>query len=93
MIFTPLSTIVSPGRDSSQLPPPSAARSTMTEPGFIRRTISAGDELRGEDAADQGRGDDHVGLGALLGQQLALPQLVLLRQLLGVAAAGRGGLP
>ena len=32
---------VSPGRDSSQLPPPSAARSTMTAPGFIDRTISA----------------------------------------------------
>ncbi len=33
--------MISPGRVSSQLPPVSAARSTITEPARIRRTISA----------------------------------------------------
>ncbi len=41
MIVTPFSTTVWPGLQSSQLPPCSAARSTMTEPGRIPRTISA----------------------------------------------------
>src|SRR5690606_19868681 len=40
-IVTPPSTTVSPGRDSSQLPPPSAPRSTMTAPGFMERTVAA----------------------------------------------------
>ena len=41
-IVTPPSvTYVSPGRASSQLPPASAARSTITEPGFIPCTASA----------------------------------------------------
>ena len=40
-IVTPLSTISSPGRVSSQLPPVSAARSTITEPARIARTASA----------------------------------------------------
>ena len=48
---------------SSQLPPRSAARSTITEPGAIRRTasavISTGDCLAG----NGGRGDDHVAFG------------------------------
>ena len=43
MIVTPLSvTIVSPTRDSSQLPPSAdAAMSTITEPDFISPTASA----------------------------------------------------
>ncbi len=42
MIVTPLSvTIFSPGTVDSQLPPPDAARSTMTLPGFMFSTISA----------------------------------------------------
>ena len=42
MIVTPLSvTYFSPGCVSSQLPPPNAARSTITEPGRICSTISA----------------------------------------------------
>ena len=40
-IFTPSTTTVWPGLVNSQLPPRSAARSTMTEPGAIRATISA----------------------------------------------------
>ncbi len=40
-MVTPLSvTILSSGTVSSQLPPRSAARSTMTEPGFIASTMS-----------------------------------------------------
>ena len=34
-------TTISPGRVNSQLPPPSAAISTMTEPDFISAIISA----------------------------------------------------
>ena len=40
-MVTPPTRTVSPGRESSQLPPPSAARSTMTEPGCMLRTMSA----------------------------------------------------
>ena len=55
MIVTPCSTILSPARVSSQLPPRSAARSTMTDPGAMPATISrvtsAGDFLPGTTAA------------------------------------------
>lgn len=52
MIVTPFSVVYdSPGRVSSQFPPPWAARSTITEPGFIVVTMSAvmsfGDGLPG----------------------------------------------
>ena len=40
-MVTPCSTTVWPGRVSSQLPPDSDARSTITEPGFISATIAA----------------------------------------------------
>ncbi len=80
------------GRDSSQLPPPSAARSTITEPGCIARTIVGGDQPGREHAADERGGDHDVGRRALLGEQLPLAGLVLLGELLGVAAAGRGAL-
>ena len=40
-MLTPFTTTVSPGLQSSQLPPCSAARSTTTEPGFIPCTMSA----------------------------------------------------
>ncbi len=40
-IFTSCSTTVSPGSVSSQLPPDSPARSTITDPGFIPRTASS----------------------------------------------------
>ena len=39
-MVTPCATTVSPARVSSQLPPRSAARSTITEPGFMPATIS-----------------------------------------------------
>ena len=41
MIVTSCTSIVSPGFDSSQLPPVSAARSTITDPARIDSTISA----------------------------------------------------
>lgn len=41
MIVTPWRTTASPGTVSSQLPPCSAARSTITLPGFMLCTISA----------------------------------------------------
>ena len=44
-IVTPPSENSSPGRVSSQLPPVSAARSTITEPGRIARTALAGISL------------------------------------------------
>ena len=40
MIVTPSTSTSSPGTVASQLPPPSAARSTMTEPCLIADTIS-----------------------------------------------------
>ena len=40
-MVTPPTTTVAPGRVSSQLPPVSAARSTITLPGFIPATIAA----------------------------------------------------
>ena len=40
MMVTPSRTTVCPGTVSSQLPPPAAARSTITEPGFMRFTMS-----------------------------------------------------
>ena len=40
MIVTPLWTTISSGLVSSQLPPRSAARSTITDPGAIASTIS-----------------------------------------------------
>ncbi len=41
MIVTPFLTTTLPGSVSSQLPPCSEAKSTMTLPGFIERTMSA----------------------------------------------------
>ena len=41
-IVTPSRSTISPGTVSSQLPPVSAARSTITDPGRIRATAPAG---------------------------------------------------
>ena len=41
MVTPPSVTIRSPGTVSSQLPPPDAARSTITDPGRMAATISA----------------------------------------------------
>ena len=87
-IVTPLSTISLPGCVSSQLPPVSAARSTITEPGRIARTASAVISL-GAGRPGNRRGRDHgveVGDARL---QLDLLRLLLLgRQLARVAALG-----
>ena len=53
-----------PGTVSSQLPPPDAARSTMTEPGRIAATMSAVIVV-GAVPAHQRGGDDDVRLGRL----------------------------
>ena len=50
-----------PARVSSQLPPVSAARSTITEPGRMRRDHRGGDQPRRRLARDQRGGDDDVG--------------------------------
>ena len=80
---------VSPGRDSSQLPPPSAARSTITAPGFIDRTMSAVTSLGANTPPMSAVVTTTSDWAHLRGEDLALARLVLLGQLLGVAAARR----
>ena len=77
--------ICSPVRVSSQLPPRSAARSTMTEPG------PSGDHLLGDQhrrlLPGNHRGRDHnVALGNHLAQQFALALIERFVLRLGVAA-------
>ena len=88
-ISTPLSVMyVSPGLVSSQLPPASAARSTITLPGFISSTAVAGISFgAGRPGHERGR-DDHVRLAHLHRQRVALDLLLLGRQLARVAARG-----
>ena len=86
-IVTCSRTTVSPGSVSSQLPPASAARSTITEPGPHRRDHLGGDQARRRPAGDERRRDDDVAGGDVLGEQLALQALRLLGELLRVAAA------
>ena len=71
---------------SSQLPPASPARSTITLPGFMRVDGLRGDELRRRAAGHERGGDDDVGARDLRGERLALGLLLLLRQLARVAA-------
>ena len=72
-IVTPcLTTMSSPGRVSSQLPPRSAARSTITEPGAILRDHVFGHEHGRFLAGDHRGRDDDVAFGDDLAQQLAL---------------------
>ena len=86
MIVTPLWTTVSSGRVSSQLPPRSAARSTITEPGAIASTISVVIEDRRALAGDECRRDDDVAGGDDLQHHLALAPVERLVLRLGVAA-------
>ena len=80
-IVTSCSTTVSPGSDSSQLPPASPARSTITEPGFMRSTASAVTSLRRRAAGHQrGRDDDVEALPiASASSLLLLARLLLVR--------------
>src|SRR6059036_4129188 len=71
MTVTPCSTTVSFGRVSWQLPPRSAARSTITEPGAMADHVG-GDEHGRVFPRDEGRGDHHIALGHHARQQLAL---------------------
>ena len=84
MTVTPLSvTIVSSGTVRSQLPPRSAARSTITEPGFIACDHVGRPQLRRRPARDQGGGDDDVDLRRELAE---LGELLLAER----GARGRG---
>ena len=87
MIVTPCLTTTLPGSVSSQLPPCSAARSTITLPGFIDCTISAvisfGAGLPGISAVVMMMSTSL----RLLGVHLALGLLEALAHHLGVAAA------
>ena len=81
---TPFSvTIVSSGTVRSQLPPRSAARSTITEPGFIACDHVGRPQLRRRPAGDQGGGDDDVDLRRELAE---LGELLLAE----LGAGGRG---
>ena len=64
----------------------------MTVPGRMEADHLGRDQPGGEDAADERGGDHHVRLSHLGGQDLPLPGLVLVGQLLGVAPACRGAL-
>ena len=73
--MTPPASTISPGRVSSQLPPVSAARSTITEPGRIALDRRGGDQPRCGPARNR-RGRDHeveVGDPLLERLLLALP--------------------
>ena len=73
MIVTPCSTMhCLLGWVSSQLPPRSAARSTITEPGAIWLDHLGGDQHGRLLAGDHCGGDDDVALGDDPAQQLAL---------------------
>ena len=79
-----------PGSVSAQLPPASAARSTITEPARICATASAVISTGARAAGDQRRRDDDVGLGDVPRDELLLAPVRLLVELLGVAARGLG---
>ena len=89
-IVTSSLTTVWPGSVSSQLPPVSAARSTITEPGFMFLTACSVTSSGARRPGHGGGRDDRVHLADLLGEQLALLLLLLLGQLAGVAAGGLG---
>ena len=85
-IFTSWRTTVCPGSVSSQLPPASPARSTITEPGFIPSTASAVTSRgAGRPGHERGRDDDVEALDRV-GQRLLLAGALLLGQLARVAA-------
>ena len=86
--MTPLSTTSSPGFVSSQLPPVSAARSTMTEPDRIARTAASGMSFGAGSAGNGGCRDDDVELGQPLLERRLLLRLLLGGQLGRVAALG-----
>ena len=85
--LTPFSeTTVSPASVSSQLPPESPARSTITEPGPMFATACFGDQDRRRPPRDLRGRDDHVLLRRVLGQRLAHLLVLLVGERAGVAA-------
>ena len=89
-IVTSWRTTVWPGSVSSQLPPVSPARSTITLPAFMPSTASARDELRRRAAGDERRRDDDVEALDRVGQRLLLLGALLGGQLARVAALAGG---
>ena len=91
MIVTPFGVVtISPGRLPSTLPPASTARSTMTEPGASSATIalvSSTGAWRPGISAVQITMSVRFSASVIL---LALPALVVLSHLAGVAAGGLG---
>ncbi len=89
-IFTSWRTTVSPGSVSSQLPPASPARSTITDPGFMPFDGLGGHEPRRRAAGHERGRDDHVEALDRVGQRLLLARALLLGQLARVAALAAG---
>jgi hypothetical protein len=90
MVTLCLSTVL-PASVSGQLPPLGAARSTITEPGFMAFTISSVIEHRRRAPRDQRGGDDDVGRGDALGHLDLLPVEPALRHRPRIAADALGG--
>src|SRR5256884_5566189 len=89
-IRTPCRRTSVPASASSQFPPVSTARSTITEPGFMPRTASA--VIRIGALPGNGRGSDHdVGVLHLLSEEGELAAMGFLGQLPRIAT-GRLGL-
>ena len=91
-IVTSCLTTVSPGSVSSQLPPVSPARSTMTLPAFIFFTLSAVTRRGAGRPGHERRRDDDVERRDLVGELLLLGLLLLVGQLARVATLALGAL-
>ena len=81
---------VSPARVSSQLPPVSAAMSTITAPGFMRATASLRMMRGAARPGTGGRRNHRVRGGDVLLEHFLLLRLLLGRELAGVAACALG---
>ena len=88
-IDTPWRTAVSPGSLSSQFPPRSAARSTMTDPGRMPATAAAVMSVGARRPSTSAVVMATSTFSQRLGQHLPLTRVERLRLLDGVAAGGR----
>jgi hypothetical protein len=80
---------ISPATAPSTLPPRSTARSTKTEPGFMRLSMSLRHQLGRRAPRNECRGDDDVLLGDMGSDKLCLLGfLIVVGHFLGVAASG-----
>ena len=87
MMWTPWRSTTDPGCVSAQLPPFSAARSTITEPFFMLLHHLLGDEDRRRAVGNERGGDDDVDVPRLRGEERHLGGDERGAHLLGVAAA------